>query len=102
MTSGSATHSAIVSSGLKLDAGSWNTNPIRLRSGRKSRSRMPFISASSTFSEPPVTLVSPAIARPMVVLPEPDSPTRPSTSPGRITKSTPSTARNPARPNRPG
>ena len=31
MTSGSATHSAIVSSGLKLDAGSWKTNPMRLR-----------------------------------------------------------------------
>ena len=33
-SSGSATHSAIVSSGLKLVAGSWKTNPIRLRSGR--------------------------------------------------------------------
>ena len=29
-TSGSATHSAMVSSGLKLDAGSWKTNPMSL------------------------------------------------------------------------
>ena len=33
------------------------------------------------------------IARPMVVLPHPDSPTRPSVSPARRTKETPSTAR---------
>ena len=33
-----------------------------------------------------------------VVLPDPDSPTRPSTSPGAMVKATPSTARNPGRP----
>jgi pantoate--beta-alanine ligase len=101
-TNGSATQSAMVISGLKLVAGSWNTNPIRGRIGRSSRSRTPFISTPSTSSDPPVTLVSPATARPIVVLPEPDSPTRPSTSPGRITKSTPSTARNPGVRSRPG
>ena len=37
-TSGSATHSAMVSSGLKLDAGSWKTKPIRSRTGRNARS----------------------------------------------------------------
>ena len=82
----------MVSSGLKLDAGSWKTNPIRSRTGRNARSLTPFISVPSTCSEPPVTLVSPAMARPIVVLPLPLSPTSPSTSPGRISKLTPSTA----------
>ena len=50
---------------LAQDAGSWKTKPMRLRNGRNSRSRMPFISAPSTLSEPPVTLVRPAIARPI-------------------------------------
>src|SRR6476661_3122190 len=49
-TSGSATASAMVSSGLKLDAGSWNTKPIRSRTGRKDRSFTPFISVPSTCS----------------------------------------------------
>jgi hypothetical protein len=44
----------------------------------------PFISTPSTRSEPPVTGVSPAIARPIVVFPDPLSPTRPTTSPGAI------------------
>lgn len=102
ITSGSASPSAIVIFGLKLVAGSWNTNPIRWRSGRNSRSLWPTISWPSTLSDPPEACVSPAMARPIVVLPDPDSPTRPSTSPGRMSKLTPSTARNPGRPRRPG
>ena len=42
------------------------------------------------------------MARPMVVLPDPDSPTSPNTSPERIVKSTPCTARNGGDPKRPG
>ena len=99
--SGSATQSAMVSSGLKLEAGSWNTNPICSRTGRKVRSLKPTISCPSTCKDPPVTLVRPAIARPMVVLPDPLSPTRPSTSRGAIVKLTSSTARNALRPNLP-
>ena len=52
--------------------------------------------------EPPATGVSPAIARPIVVFPEPLSPTRPRTSPGAIEKLTRSTARKAGRRNRPG
>ncbi len=72
------------------------------RSFRKSRSRTPSISVPRTFSDPPVTLVSPAMARPMVVLPEPDSPTSPRTSPASMRRSTPLTARNAGDPRRPG
>jgi len=101
-TRGSATASAMLSSGLKLEAGSWNTKPMFFRTERNSRSRKAFISWPSTWSEPPVTFVRPAIARPIVVFPEPLSPTRPSTSPGETVKLTPSTAVNPPRPNLPG
>ena len=44
----------------------------------------------------------PTTARPIVVLPEPDSPTRPTTSPWWIVRSTPSTARNAGVRRRPG
>ena len=56
----------------------------------------------STRRDPPATGVSPAIARPIVVFPEPLSPTSPSTSPGAIVKLTRSTARKAARRKRPG
>ena len=92
--SGSATHSAMVSSGLKLDAGSWKTKPMSLRTGGTALPDAVHL-VPSTVSDPPVTRVSPAIARPIVVLPDPLSPTRPSTSPGRIAKLTPSTATKP-------
>ena len=42
---------------------------------------------------PPVWRVSLTMTRPVVVLPEPDSPTRARTSPLRIARSIPSTAR---------
>ena len=78
--SGSATFSAMVISGLNELPGSWNTNPMSARLGLKSRSLTPSISTPSTLSEPPLTFCRPAIARPVVDFPEPDSPTRPSTS----------------------
>ena len=55
---------------------------MRLRTGRNRFSLTSSISTPWTFSEPPLIGVSPAMARPIVVLPLPDSPTRPSTSPG--------------------
>jgi hypothetical protein len=62
----------------------------------------PFISWPSTCSDPPTTVVRPTIARPIVVLPDPDSPTRPTTSPGATWKSTPLTATDPAAAEPPG
>ena len=80
VSGGSATFSAMVISGLNEEPGSWNTKPMSARLGLKSRSLTPFISMPSTFREPPDTFCRPAMARPVVDLPEPDSPTRPSTS----------------------
>ncbi len=42
---------------------------------------------------PPVTGASPSTARPRVDFPEPDSPTRPTVSPGRMSMETPFRAR---------
>ena len=91
-SSGSATFSAMVISGLNEEPGSWNTKPMSARLGLKSRSLTPFISMPSTFREPPDTFCRPAMARPVVDLPEPDSPTRPSTSERWMVKFAPSTA----------
>ncbi len=70
-------HSPIVRCGLNDAAGSWKTNPMRLRIDRNDRSLNPTISCPSTDRLPPLALVRPAMARPIVVLPEPDSPTSP-------------------------
>ena len=48
----------------------------------------------STDAVPSTNGSSPTMARPIVVFPEPDSPTRPTTSPCSMVKLTPSTARN--------
>ena len=78
--SGSATFSRIVMSGSKELPGSWNTKPICSRSGLNLRSLKSRISMPSTLSEPAEMRCKPAMARPVVDLPEPDSPTNPSTS----------------------
>ena len=95
-------HSPIVRCGLNEAAGSWKTNPILRRIVENSRSLKPTISCPSTLRLPPLALVRPAIARPIVVLPEPDSPTRPYTSPALMSKLTFFTAWKSARPNPPG
>ena len=62
---------------------------------RKAFSSAPFLANTSSPSKkvvPPVNGVRRRIVRPMVVLPQPDSPTRPSVSPWRTVKLTPSTA----------
>ena len=48
---------------------------------------------ANTALRPSVGSMARKISRPVVVLPQPDSPTRPSVSPWRMKKSTPSTAR---------
>ena len=62
------------------------------RSRRSSRGRRRETSLPSKRISPSVT-ASRRIAFPSVVFPDPDSPTRPSVSPRRISRSTPSTAR---------
>ena len=80
---------AIVSSGLKLVAGSWKTKPSSLRA----RAELPLPHAEHLGAEHPQRAAGhrgeAAIARPIVVLPDPLSPTSPSTSPGAIVKLTP-------------
>jgi hypothetical protein len=66
--------------GLRLDIGSWGTNPIRRpRSLRSRRSSAPVMSSPSNSIEPPVTRPvpgsSPIAAAAVVDLPDPDSPT---------------------------
>src|SRR6266700_468372 len=73
--------------------GSWK---MIWRSWRIGRSAPPLrwvMSRPSKTIFPPVGSSSRTTARPVVVLPQPDSPTRPSVSPGATVKSTPSTAR---------
>ena len=52
------------------------------------------MSTPSKVTVPPVTGTRPRMARPIVVLPEPDSPTTPTVSLGATRMETPSTARN--------
>ena len=79
--------------GLSDDAGSWKTKPKRERNGRSCRSERPEISLPETWIVPLVGCCRPTVVRPTVDLPEPDSPTRPSTSPLRTSSDTWSTAR---------
>ena len=67
--------------GLSEEYGSWKTICMRRR---KRRSTEPFSSVSSvpsSFTDPPVGRTSWRMPRPVVDLPHPDSPTRPSVSP---------------------
>ncbi len=84
--------------GLSALIGSWKIIEIfgpriRLRSGRASGTR----STPSSTIWPAVTFASggstPRIARSVMLLPDPDSPTRPSASPPTTSSETPSTAR---------
>ena len=87
----------MVSTGLSTLIGSWNT--IAMRWPRKPRS----VSRSSPTSSWPASLTEPATIRPggsirpriespVTLLPEPDSPTSPTTSPAATSNDTPSTA----------
>ena len=96
-SSGSAMLQPMVCRGLSDDAGSWNTMPTRLRSSRSRRPRAVRRSLPSTSTEPATTGTSPASARPIVDLPEPDSPTRPTVSPACRSRSMPDTVGPPRR-----
>ncbi len=80
--------------GLSEEPGSWNTMPISRRTARRSFAEMPVMRRPATVSSPPATGSRPTAARAMVVLPDPDSPTTPTTSPGWMSNEAPVTARN--------
>ena len=82
----------MVIAGLSDACGSWKMSCIRLRNGRKCRSDSPEIFSPSSEIDPSVTFTSESTARDSVVLPLPDSPTSPRTSPRCSWKLTPSTA----------
>ena len=66
--------------GLSEAKGSWKTICMRERSGRISRRSLPWIGSPSKKISPPWLAIRRISAWPKVVLPEPDSPTRPSVS----------------------
>ena len=90
--SGVATLSPTVVRGFSEDNGSWNTMPIRRRNAFAARPRTRLMSASPMWTEPAVGAIRPVTARATVLFPEPDSPTRPSTSPGATCRLTPEAA----------
>ena len=93
IASGSLTRLPTVCRGLSDWYGSWKTICTRRRSARA------FVCASgspSNRTSPPVGGCRPSSARPSVDLPQPDSPTMPSTSPRRQCRSTPSMPARPA------
>ncbi len=79
---------------MRDEPGSWNTMPTFARSGFRSLCFAPRIVMPSMVMWPEWTGSSPTTARPIVVFPEPDSPTSPTTSPRLMDIVTPSTARN--------
>ena len=78
--------------GLSELYGSWKMTCMRRRIPRSSASESFAMSRPSKITSPLVGASSRRMARPVVVLPQPDSPTSPSVSPRRIEKLTPSTA----------
>ncbi len=93
MRYGSVSRYATRSRGLRLEYGSWKIICARRRRRRSSPRESSVIDWPSNTMLPLVAGSRPRIVRPSVVLPDPDSPTRPSTSPRRSSRSTPSTAR---------
>ena len=85
--SGSAIESEICSRGFSDDDGSWNTMPTLRCSLRISSRPALLMSWPATTSFPEWMGSRPIAARPRVVLPEPDSPTSPTTSPSWIFRS---------------
>src|SRR5262245_17111487 len=92
LSRGSAMMSPTVMRGSRDAYGSWKIiwNSRRCRRSRSPRRRPRSTSLKRTWPE--VRGRSWAISRPSVLLPQPDSPTRPRHSPRRISKLTPSTA----------
>ena len=79
--------------GLSDENGSWKITWIRRRSFRIARASSVTRLMPSNSTVPAVGSMRRRIMRPVVDLPQPDSPTRPSVSPGMTSNETPSTAR---------
>src|SRR5262245_3307395 len=92
ISSGSAMMSRTRMRGLSELKGSWKTTCTARRYAMSSAPASPAMSRPSYRIEPSVGVSCSKISFEVVVLPQPDSPMRPSVSPGPIAKSTPSTA----------
>ena len=97
---GLATALATVCRGLSASAGFWNTIWIRRRWSSERERDDPASSAPSNAIRPAVGTCSPAMQRPTVVLPLPDSPTSATQRPDSIANETPLTAGRALRPER--
>ncbi|SKV05373.1 Uncharacterised protein [Mycobacteroides abscessus subsp. abscessus] len=91
--SGSAIDWPIGHRGFSEDPGSWKTTPTLLRISRSCLRLAVEISFPATQIVPDATFSRPTAARPIVDFPDPDSPTRPTTSPLPMVNDTSSTAR---------
>ena len=101
MTIGSTSVWPMVKRGFRLAYGFWNTIWMRRRMPWRSRSLSLSRFLPSKMTSPPVGSCRRSSVRPIVVLPEPDSPTTPSVCPLRSWKLTFCTALNSRLPNRP-
>src|SRR5438477_4877321 len=93
LSSGSCRMSPTVMRGSKEANGSWKIICIFRRTRRRRQPRSRVMSWPSNTILPAVAGSSAVISLARVDFPQPDSPTRPSVSPRRISRSTPSTAR---------
>src|SRR3989441_6235400 len=98
LSSGSCRMSPTVIRGSKEANGSWKIICILRRTRRRRQPRRRVMSVPSKTTLPAVTGSKAVIRRARVDFPQPDSPTRPTVSPRRISRSTPSTARTAAPP----
>ena len=79
--------------GSRAAPASWCTYWTARRRARAASGGRPLTTVPSSRISPPVSRWMPSSARPSVVLPQPDSPTRPSVSPAASERDTPATAR---------
>ncbi len=93
MTSASPMIAATVWRGLSEANGSWKMICMSRRRLRRRSPSSRVMSSPRNRISPEVGSISRMMQRPVVDLPQPDSPTRPSVSPGRMSSVTPSTAR---------
>ena len=89
---GSVSTDSMLCRGSRLAIGSWKIICIRRRIRRRSSPSSVCTSMPSKLTLPPVGSTNRSIALPKVVLPHPDSPTRPIVEPRVTSRSTPSTA----------
>ena len=92
MLSGSMTIWRTLRRGLSDEIGSWKIICIRVRASRIGSPAIAVSSLPSNITEPEVGRGSCMAARPVVLLPQPDSPTRPSVSPFSTSRLMPLTA----------